>query len=157
MSWEQFVVIDEFGDVLRLQHGSAKGHQAAAAWILTTEKLYGEGIFISGRAKVPGTSPDSHRAECFGIFGGLLLILLYVNKLNIDIVSINVCFWCDNKLALGYSFIHTQAIGANTPDFDVIGAMRDLLITSKLQPKWRYVKSHQSRPDLDIWACLHTN
>jgi hypothetical protein len=41
MSWEQFVVIDEFGDVLRLQHGSAKGHQAAAAWILTTEKLYG--------------------------------------------------------------------------------------------------------------------
>jgi hypothetical protein len=70
--------------------------------------LFEEDTFVVGCAKVSGEAPDSHRAECFGIFGGILLLLRYVEKWEMNASSINLCVGCGNHSALGYSFLHNK-------------------------------------------------
>jgi hypothetical protein len=143
--------------LILVSDGSSKDHTAAAAWILTTESLYMDGIYVVGRAKVPGSKPDSHRAECFGIFGGMTLLLSVLTACHAsDASNVSVCFACDNKSALHYAFASAHSyIGADTPDFDILQAIRILLLESGIQPTWRHVKGHQSGLDLDIWAKLN--
>jgi hypothetical protein len=135
--------------------GLAKNHHAAAAWILTTETHYSAGNFISGCVKIPGTKSDSHRAECFGILGVLLLLVQYADLWQLDLLSLKVCFGCDNQSALGYSFTNQCSITANTPDFDVLANTRTLLKQHQFSPLWRHVKGHQTGSDIDIWARLN--
>jgi hypothetical protein len=166
--WDKFIQINEIGDVQRLyvaaiqnqpllivSDGSAKDGRAAAAWFLTTDELYSEGIFVSGCAKVPGLSSDSHRAECFGILGGLMLLRWYASKWQMQAKDLNCHFGCDNNSALGYAFNHTRKVAAQTPDFDVLIALRSMLADLHLQPQWRHVKGHQIGSDLDVWARLN--
>jgi hypothetical protein len=143
--------------LILVSDGSSKDHTAAAAWILTTESLYMDGIYVVGRAKVAGSKPDSHRAECFGIFGGMTLLLSVLTACHAsDASNVSVCFACDNKSALHYAFASAHSyIGADTPDFDILQAIRILLLESGIQPTWRHVKGHQSGLDLDIWAKLN--
>jgi hypothetical protein len=135
--------------------GSAKDDIAAAAWIMTTERSFLEGIYIVERAKIPGNNPDSHRAECCGILGGLSLLLSMLNQWNLLSHEVNVCFACDNKSALGYSFEVQKGIGADSPDFDILQEIRKLLQELRVNTTWRHVKGHQVGPDLDIWAQLN--
>jgi hypothetical protein len=77
--------------IIIVSDGSVKDNNAAAAWILTTELLYSEGTYIYGREKVPGKFLDSHRAESFGIFGGLLLLLTRASTWGIDHANRLIC------------------------------------------------------------------
>ncbi len=141
--------------ILLLSDGSAKDNLAAAAWILTTESLFLDGVYLAGYAKIPGVQPDSHRAECFGIFGGLKLLMTCMDRWHVHPNLITFCVGCDNISALGSSFLPRRHIGANSPDFDILQAIRRLLVASGLKPTWRHVKGHQSGPNLDIWALLN--
>ena len=144
LSGQQFILVSD---------GSAKDHKASAAWILTTESLFSEGTYVVGRAKVPGIHPDSHRAECFGIYGGLRLILSWGKSVP---TNIGVCVACDNRSALHYAFdLANSYIGADTPDFDILHSIRNLVQESGLPLTWRHVKGHQTGSDLDIWAQLN--
>jgi hypothetical protein len=142
--------------ILIVSDGSVKDNFAAAAWILTTDKLYSSGTYITGRAKIPGTYTDSHRAECFGIYGGITLLLSWICKCNLASPDVHVSFACDNKSALRYSFdLLNTNVGAETPDFDILQTTRRLISSSGIRPTWRHVKGHQTGSDLDIWARLN--
>jgi hypothetical protein len=143
--------------IIIVSDGSVKDNHAAAAWIMTTELLYDSGTYITGRAKVPGKHLDSHRAECFGILGGLQLLLSWLKSGNFASSEANISFACDNQSALRYSFDTTTVkyIGFDTPDFDVIQSNRFVIHSTGLNVHWRHVKGHQTGADLDIWARLN--
>ncbi len=168
--WSHFISVNAVGNIEEIRSvallghelflvsdGSAKNGLAASAWVLSNDTLFSDGIYISGTAKVPGIASDSHRAECFGICGGLLLVIQLSQQWNIDISTMNITVGCDNISALEYSFrSDRQRIGANHPDFDILQSTRNLILTHGLHHvRWRHVKGHQSGPDIDCWARLN--
>jgi hypothetical protein len=142
-----------------MSDGSAKDGLGAAAWIVTSEELFTAGKFIKGSVKLPQCKADSYRAECFGLYGGLWTLSQLMQQLSLDKSNwgdIQIQCGCDNISALQRSFDLTRfpTIASSDSDFDIIGAIRSLLLS--LPPiKWRHVKGHQQGPDLDIWGLLN--
>jgi hypothetical protein len=143
-------------DIFIVSDGSAKDGLAASAWVISSNSLLSEGSYIYGRAKVPGTTSDSHRAECFGILGGLYHITQLSLQWNINLRDINITFGCDNVSALEYSFRPDYHVGAGSPDFDILQSTRCFLTVHGLHHvSWRHVKGHQTGTNLDCWAKLN--
>jgi hypothetical protein len=46
--------------------------QSTAAWVISTPEGFGKDLYIWGTSVLPETDNDSHRAECYGILGGLM-------------------------------------------------------------------------------------
>jgi hypothetical protein len=63
-----------------LSDGTYRPLKSGAAWIITTEKAYSCGNYICGKGFIGDTECDSHRAECYGILGGLLTWEKFKNK-----------------------------------------------------------------------------
>jgi hypothetical protein len=54
-----------------MSDGSVESSIGTTGWIITTEHGYYNNSYIWGRGKVPCGECGSHRAECFGILGGV--------------------------------------------------------------------------------------
>jgi ribonuclease HI len=149
------------GEIMIMSDGSAKDDKGAAAWIITSERLYTNNIAITGSIKIPTCKADSYRAECFGILGGLWSVSQLIQRCQIpteQLVDIQLQVGCDNKSALQNCFDHQTHphISGRDSDFDVLLAVRSL-ISSLPKIDWRHVKGHQQGPELDIWAKLNNH
>jgi hypothetical protein len=166
---EQIGTDDEFMEALynhklmMVSDGSAKDHKGACAWILTSETLYADNKYMLGQFKVPTCKADSYRAECFGLFGGLLCTqrllqrattrgVIWTTTTNIPSINIG----CDNISALRWCLDTQQFpfVGHRMSDFDIITAVRHLVKRLKIECNWRHVKGHQDG-NLDIWGQLN--
>ena len=118
--------------------------------------------------KVPKSNAiDSHRAECFGIFGGIYSLSQLVSRTHLPTTSHTgengnqflpqVQVGCDNISALRSSLDCTKYphIGSQQADFDIIQSTRSILPTN-IAFSWRHVKGHQVG-DLDIWGTLNNH
>jgi hypothetical protein len=147
------------GDMMIMSDGSAKANLGAAAWIITSEKDFGNNIAITGSVKLPHGKADSYRAECYGIYGGLWSIQQLIHRVHISkeqMSHLHIQMGCDNISALNYCLDTNKIpiLNGRESDFDIVGAVRSLL-TDLPSITWRHVKGHQSGDDLDIWAQLN--
>ena len=162
MILEQFGSDEQFFEALVQQEliivsdGSAKDNMGAAAWIITSDPLYSSGFYIRGKMKVPKSNAiDSHRAECFGIFGGIYSLSQLVKRTHLPTTSHTgengnqflpqVQVGCDNISALRSSLdcIKYPHIGSQQADFDIIQSTRSILPTN-IAFSWRHVKGQIS-------------
>jgi hypothetical protein len=131
---------------------------AAAARIVTTEDSYKNDQYIWGEGVVPTSNCDSHRAECYGILGGVYTWQKYKKLWDID-TDHNINFMCDNKSAINFACnsICYPNITSRIPDFDVLKAIRYFLQRETFN--YQHVKGHQDdRPGpLDIYAQLNVH
>ncbi len=138
--------------------GSEKNFNGAAAWIVTSEKLFEEDTYIQGHIKVPKCRCDSYRAECFGLYGGIWSLTQLLKSLDPTRRArrYEVEIGCDNISAISKCLDTSKypIIGSNESDFDIINAVRHIL-PEGIIIKWRHVKGHQEGPDLDIWGQLN--
>jgi hypothetical protein len=122
--------------------GSEKEGKAAAAWIISTKSEFQYNRYLYGTGHIPETDTVSHRAECFGILGGLLTWEKYQRMW--DIHNTNGILFCDNKMAaLTAKGAKHRFINAKMRDFDVLLAIR--LVQSKLRITIDYRKGHPER------------
>jgi hypothetical protein len=137
--------------------GSVKNQVAAAAWIITYPDRSVRHA-IEGACTPTGepANQDLHRAECFGLLGGLCQLHKYLITWKIHVGT--VTFACDNIQALrhcldvaSYPHIYTKL-----NNFDVLRSFRKSLWPG-IKYEWKHVKGHQERLgfDLDFWALMN--
>jgi hypothetical protein len=114
------------------------------AWILTTDSCFGRHGYICGHGVIPGNPIDSHRAECFGILGGISTWQQYKSLWSIN-PNTNITIMCDDQSAINYACntIRYRYISSKIPDFDVLGTIRFLLKEERYQ--FQHLKGHQDR------------
>ncbi len=112
--------------------------------------------------KVPQSQyMDSHRAECFGLYGGVYSLTQLMSRnpptmgMDGDHLTLQLQVGCDNISALRSCFDNNTYpyIGSKKADFDIIYATRTIM-PGDTSFSWRHVKGHQTG-DLDIWGILN--
>jgi hypothetical protein len=128
---ESLIESTEDQHVIIMSDGFYKPSISAAAWIFTTEKSYRKGNYIYGTGFVNYSKCDSHRAECYGILGGLLTWKKFKRKWRIQ-GSGTLLICCDNLVAIDFACNSMQYpyITCKIPDFDILQAIRE---TSKVE------------------------
>jgi hypothetical protein len=59
-------------EILIVSDGSTKAGKSTAAWVISTAKAFENENYIVGIGYIPEDNTDSHRAESFGILGGMI-------------------------------------------------------------------------------------
>jgi ribonuclease HI len=143
--------------IIIMSDGSVKGNTAGASWIITTKNAYDMGCYIQGKSLIPDIMCDSHRAECYGILGGIITLNNYMHLWYITSnEKLQIC--CDNVSALNYAanLDRYRYISGNIPDYDVLSSIRVALYNIPLE--YKHVKGHQDNDAnavLDFYAQLN--
>jgi ribonuclease HI len=111
---------------------------------------------VFGKGYISDTECDSHRAECYGILGGLKTWLELKTKFELTTKhTVRIC--CDNKSAFSFAGNRQiyKEITSKIQDFDILQAIRKLTLAQDLS--FHYVKGHQDREQksLDFYATLN--
>jgi ribonuclease HI len=142
--------------VIIMSDGSVKGNKATAAWIISTEDCFQQEQFIQGQWNITNDKYDSHRAESYGILGGLKTWKYNKEKWDIP-VDCNITISCDNKSAIQFAgdIMSYPNISSKFPDFDVLQEIRAELRGSTFEYMW--IKGHQDRGNapLDTFALMN--
>jgi hypothetical protein len=105
---------------------------------------------------ISDTLCDSHRAECYGILGGILTWKKIQQDWGIDANKV-ILLCCDNLSALNFAGNVTKYrfITGKLPDFDVLQGIREAMGTDYFDIK--HVKGHQDKgnSNLDFYAVLN--
>jgi len=123
--------------------GSFKDNFGTAAWILECANTSQQ---MSGSVVAPGSAHDhsSYRSELSGVYAALLVtnrLCLYFN-----ISEGSILLGCDSKSALAMAFTATSfRYSIKTPCFDLLGAIRQLRISSPIQWEFTHIKGHQDQ------------
>jgi len=145
------------GELIVISDGSYKDPYSTGGWILTTAATASE-HYIQGTARSTGppTVQDSHRAEAFGILGGVYTLFKYLSKWGLSAGSIT--FAAENTSALNYAFNLNEypSIQSTYPDFDVFISIRRHML-QQVTYNLKHVKGHQDKrgAQLDHWASLN--
>ena len=139
-----------------LSDASVKEEGSYAAWIVATPNSYGNGHFLYGHGKIFEDKADSHRAECFGILGGIYSLKGFTNKVDL-LLTHPYEIVCDNSAAVNFvgNMTRYPQITSNFPDFDVLQTIRQKIQNDKF--KFRHVKGHAERSPQpwDIYTTLN--
>jgi hypothetical protein len=84
-----------------MSDGLALSSGSTVAWIIGSANGYGKQLYIQGTGVVPDNQCDSHRAECYGIMGG---ILTWKKYRDLWLIQNNhpILLSCDNESAINY-------------------------------------------------------
>jgi hypothetical protein len=121
--------------------GSFKNCYGTAAWVLSCPLSPQQ---ITGQVVVPGAAHDhsSYRSELAGVYAALLVVSRLCRFF--DVSSGGVLLGCNSKSALATAFVdssHRHSI--HSPSFDLLGAIRNLLLESPLTRDITHIKAHQ--------------
>jgi Reverse transcriptase (RNA-dependent DNA polymerase) len=142
-----------------MSDGSYKPCKSSAAWILTTTQAYEAGNYVYGTGHIADYICDSHRAECYGILGGLLTWRQLKNQWRIKNNFKDLLICCDNKSAINYAGNHSayKYITSKIADYDILQPIREILKGERFT--YKHVKGHQDREGgtLDLLATLNVH
>jgi ribonuclease HI len=142
--------------IVMMSDGSYREVRSGAAWIITTEYLYDKGCYIYGLGAIRDKECDSHRAECYGILGGLKTWMNLQKQLVLQ-QNLHVLVCCDNASAISFTGdgLRYREITSKVPDFDILQSIRKL--TPQGNFSYKHVKGHQDKDGntLDFLAILN--
>jgi hypothetical protein len=143
-------------EILIMSDGSSKEGRSTAAWIISTKTAYHNGQYIYVMGEVPEKDSDSHRAEGFGVLGGLLSWIKYKKLWEIDNQQ-SIKVMCDNASILqeAGNLLRHKYITGKYRDYDVLMSIRTIAGSGKYI--YKHIKGHQDKDDIptDIEAMMN--
>jgi hypothetical protein len=138
-------------EILIVSDGSTKAGHSTAAWVISTEKAFENQNYIVGIGHIPEDNTDSHRAESFGILGGMITWERYKQIWDVR-TKFPLKVGCDNEAVI--NIVSKQwkykYITAANRDFDVIMAIRRLKKESDYT--FIHVKGHKDETSDELTA-----
>jgi ribonuclease HI len=131
----------EQATIIIMCDGSVKENEAGAGWVISTETAFGKGAYIRGWGKIQENKCTPYRAECYGIYGGLLTWEKFKRTWKIQNNTIMITGDNQKSLKQVERDKHSKGSNSKTAEYDIIEAIRQL--TKSTDFYCQHTKGHQ--------------